>query len=142
MWNDSETSKSSTWREMKAIEQALLTFRNVFEGKTMKWFTDNQNCVKIVKSGNMKFELQTIAKSIFSVCSQRGISIDVQWIPRSENMLADYISKMIDHEDWGVSFEFFHFIDEMWGSHTIDHFASHINTKFPRFNSLILELNK
>jgi hypothetical protein len=57
-------------------------------------------------------------------------------------MLADYISKMIDHEDWGVSFEFFHFIDEMWGSHTIDHFASHINTKFPRFNSLFLELNK
>ena len=136
MWNDSETSKSSTWREMKAIEQALLSFRNVFEGKTLKWFTDNQNCVRIVKSGSMKFELQTIAKSIFSVCSQRGISIDVQWIPRSENTLPDYISKMIDHEDWGVSFELFHFIDEMWGPHNIDRFASHINTKLPRFNSL------
>ena len=80
MWNDSETLKSSTWREMKAIEQALLSCRNVFEGKTLKWFTNNQNLVKIVKSGSMKFELQTIAKSIFSVCSQRGISIDVQWI--------------------------------------------------------------
>jgi hypothetical protein len=29
MWNDFETSKSSTWREMKAIEQALLTFSSV-----------------------------------------------------------------------------------------------------------------
>jgi len=36
MWNDSETLKSSTWREMKAIEQALLSFRNVFEGKTFE----------------------------------------------------------------------------------------------------------
>jgi hypothetical protein len=51
-------------------------------------------------------------------------------------MLADYISNMIDHEDWGASFEFFHFIDEMWGPHTIDRFASQINTKLPRFNSL------
>jgi hypothetical protein len=32
---------------MKAIEQALLTFRNVFEGKTLKWFTDNQIVIMI-----------------------------------------------------------------------------------------------
>ena len=99
-WNDSET-KSLTWKEMKAFEQALLSFRNVFEGKTLKWFTDNQNCVKIVKSGSMKFELQTIANLYFLFVHSevQCISIDVQWIPRSENMLADYISKMIDHED-------------------------------------------
>jgi hypothetical protein len=54
--NSSET-KSLTWKEMKAFEQALLSFRNVFEGKTLKWFTDNQNCVKIVKSGSMKYQL-------------------------------------------------------------------------------------
>jgi hypothetical protein len=39
---------------------------------------------------------------------------------------------MIDHEDWGVSFSFFHFIDEMWGSHTIDRFASHPRRTFRR----------
>ena len=55
----------------------------------------------------------------------------------TDNTLADYISKMIDHEDWGVfCCFFFHFIDEMWGPHTIDRFASHINTKLPCFNSL------
>ncbi|CAC5421117.1 unnamed protein product [Mytilus coruscus] len=84
----------------------------------------------------MKLELQDLANSIFSVCSQQGISIHEQWIPRSENTLADYVSKMVDHEDWGVSFEFFNFIDEICGPHTIDRFASHLNTKLPRYNSL------
>ncbi|VDI75399.1 Hypothetical predicted protein [Mytilus galloprovincialis] len=51
MWTCSETVQSSTWRELKAIELALFSFKNSFTGKTIKWFTDNQNCVKIVNSG-------------------------------------------------------------------------------------------
>ena len=136
MWDQFEIDKSSTWREMKAIEQALLSFMNVFKGKTLKWFTDNQNCVRIIKSGSMKLELNVLARSIFSVCSRQGISIDIQWIPRSDNEKADYISKMIDHEDWGVTVEFFNYIDALWGPHTIDRFANCNNAKIARFNSL------
>ena len=50
MWNTYEILESSTWRELKAIELALLSFKQFFAGKTIKWFTDNQNCVKIVQS--------------------------------------------------------------------------------------------
>jgi hypothetical protein len=32
--------------------------------------------------------------------AKKCISIDIQWIPRSENTKADYISKILDHEDW------------------------------------------
>ena len=31
---------------------------------------------------------------------------------------------------------FFHFVDQIWGSHTIDRFASVSNTELSRFNSL------
>ncbi|VDI24030.1 Hypothetical predicted protein [Mytilus galloprovincialis] len=106
-WDFSEAQESSTWRELKAIELALISFKNVFEGKTLKWYTDNQNCVKIVKAGSMNEKLQILALSIFSVCIQKCISIDIQWIPRSQNSQADYISRMVDYEDWGVSNEFF-----------------------------------
>jgi hypothetical protein len=47
MWSENEKSKSSTWKEMKAIEQALITFKEVYKYKNIKWYTDNQNCVKI-----------------------------------------------------------------------------------------------
>ena len=76
---------SSTWRELKAIELALFSFKDCFTGNAIKWFTDNQNCVEIVNSGSMKENLQVIARSIFSLCIEKGIFIDIQWIPRSEN---------------------------------------------------------
>jgi hypothetical protein len=67
---------------------------------------------------------------------QEGISIDIQWVPREQNSKADYISKMIDHEDWGFSDDFFAFIDKLWGSHSVDRFASSLNNKTEKFNSL------
>jgi hypothetical protein len=92
MRSENEKIKSSTWREMKAIEQALITFKEVYKYKNIKWYTDNQNCVKILRSGSMKERLQKLTFSIFSLCLQRCIYIDIQWIPRSENSKADYIS--------------------------------------------------
>lgn len=59
------------------------------------------------------------------------------WIPRESNALADYYSKLCDVDDWGVSGEFFDFIDLMWGPHTVDRFANHYNRKIVRFNSLV-----
>ena len=67
----------------------------------------------------MKNELHSLARSIFSTCTERGISIDIQWIPRSENVLADYVSKMLDWEDLDVTDEFFyiheHFVGSFYG---------------------------
>ena len=85
----------------------MLSFKVVFMGKTLKLFTDNQNCIRIVKSGCMKLDLQALTRSIFTGCSEKCISIDIQWIPLSENTKADYISKIVVHEDWGVTCEFF-----------------------------------
>lgn len=96
MWTLEESVQSSTWRELKAIELALISYKTSFSGKVIKWFTDNQNCVKIVNTGSMKEDLHIIARSIFSICLNLGISIDIQWVPRTENEKADYISKMID----------------------------------------------
>ena len=70
-WSENEKSNGSTWREMRAIEQAMLSFKDVVKGKTLKWFTDNQNCIRIVKSGSMKLDLQALARSIFTICSKK-----------------------------------------------------------------------
>lgn len=41
----------------------LSVFSNIlWQGKTVKWFTDNQNCVDIVQSGSMK--LHVIARNM------------------------------------------------------------------------------
>jgi hypothetical protein len=38
--------------------------------------------------------------SIFSICLINSISIEIQWIPWEGNTQADYLSKIIDYEDW------------------------------------------
>jgi hypothetical protein len=39
MWSENEKSKSSTWKEMKAIEQALITFKEVNNWRQGNEFT-------------------------------------------------------------------------------------------------------
>ena len=103
MFNDFESIQSSTWREMWAIKQALSSVKLHFSGKSLKWHTDNQNCLRIVQASSMKEPLQNLAYSIFSICTKHSISIDIQWIPRKENTKVDYISTMVDHEIIGES---------------------------------------
>ena len=94
MFNDFESIQSSTWREMKAIEQALSFFKLQFSDKSLKWHTDNQNCLRIVQAGSMKEPLQSLAYSFFSICTKHSISIDIQWIPRKENTKQTILVKL------------------------------------------------
>ena len=47
----------------------------------------------------------------------------MQWIPRTENEKADYISRLIDFDNWQVTQDFFLSLEELWGAHTVDCFA-------------------
>ena len=82
----------------------------MLKNKTVLWFTDSQNCVKVINSGSFKKQ----AVDIFRFCAKNNISLDMQWIPRDQNETADIISKCVDYDDWGVSDEFFKFMNQMW----------------------------
>jgi hypothetical protein len=84
----------------------------------------------------MKLELQKLARSIYSTCVTNSISIDIQRIPRSANEKADYISRLIDHQDWEVSRQYFDLMNGLWGPFTIDRFANFNNKKLNRYTSL------
>ncbi|CAC5401155.1 unnamed protein product [Mytilus coruscus] len=134
-WSVTEATKSSTWREVKAIELSLDSFAKVLEHSSVTFFTDNQNAVSIIKKGSKLPHLQGLALSIFNTCVSRNISLYAQWIPREENEKADALSRIIDIDDWGISFEFFDFFNSIWGPFTVDRFANMHNTKLTRFNS-------
>lgn len=72
--------QSSTWRELIAVEQVLQSFAGKLAGHRVKWFTDNQNVVRIVQSGSRRQHLQDGAMSIFEVCLAHNIRLDVAWI--------------------------------------------------------------
>lgn len=69
------------------------------------------------------------------MCTKYHIEITPVWVPRDENRLADYLSKLTDVDDWGIQPHIFQWVTTLWGPFTIDRFASWYNTKCNRFNS-------
>ena len=135
MWSESEKLNSSTWKELTAVKNVLMSLIDFVKGKKIKWFTDNQNIVHIINKGSMKSHLQDIAYIVYKLCFKFSICIEVEWIPRTLNEKADYISRIVDHDDWAVSFDIFAYLDSLWGPHEIDMFANDDNHKLPVFYS-------
>ena len=91
-------------------------------GCAVQWFTDNCNIPLIISNGSMKSDLHHLALSIFRLVLRNSIDLQVDWIPRSRNEPAAAISRIVDYDDWSVSLEFVHHIDQIWGPYSVDRF--------------------
>ena len=94
-------------RELAAIDFSLESFAPILKGSLVKWFTDSQTA------------------------AEHSIRLEVQWIPRTENEKADYISRLIDFDDWQITHDLFVSLEELWGPHTVDCFADYYTAKLP-----------
>ena len=84
--------------------------------------------------GSRKDELHAIALKIFALAVQHCIRLEPEWIPRELNE-KDYLSRIVDLDDWFLNPAVFTELDSLWGPHMIDRFASFSNAQLPRFNS-------
>ena len=138
-FSDVERKAHSTWRELENVNFTLKAFLPFIKDRTVKFFVDNLASVTIVSNGSMKFECQRLALDIYETCFQGRVSLSLEWIPRGENEVADYLSRLsdiLDTDDWGITPEFFSVINSRFGPFTIDCFANALNKKVDRFYSL------
>jgi len=135
MWSENESTKSSTWRELVAVLRVLNSLSHILKNQRVKWFSDNLGVTSIVHKGSMKKDLQEIAIEIFRSCLRQSICLNVEWIPRSGNDKADYLSRIVDQDDWGISFELLNLISSRFGKFDVDWFASEDNAKVSVFYS-------
>ena len=127
MLTNAERAQSSTYRELAAILFVLNALRPFLSSSCVKWFTDNQGVARIVQVGSMHFELHLLASDIFSFCYNHGIKLEIDWVLRSLNDKADYLSKTVDYDDWEIVPEIFQLLDSRLGPHTADCFATFYN---------------
>ena len=64
MFNQHDKLQSSTYRELKALQFALVAFSHFLAGKFVKVYSDNQNVVRITSKGRTVKSLQIIARQI------------------------------------------------------------------------------
>lgn len=74
----------------------MLAFLEKLRGSTVTFYTDSQNAASIILKGSRVPELQVLALTIFNSCKKNKIDIYTVWIPRGQNIQADYSSRIID----------------------------------------------
>ena len=123
-----QQKRSSTWRELWAIWQflqTLLAARPLLRALVL--FTDSDNARHILRRGSSHPDHQALAFRIFSLCRNHSLILQPRWIPRRFNEFADYLAGIVDLDDWKLHPTVFTFLDNLWGPHAIDAFASDLN---------------
>jgi hypothetical protein len=122
-------------RELLAVLYSLRSFKKYVKDGIVKIFTDNRNIAIICDKGSTSICLHQIVLDIFSFCFQNHITLQVEWIPRELNQLADTVSRVVDYDDWQVTSEFFQNINYLYGGFTADCFASSHTRKCKKYYS-------
>ena len=135
LWEPSEHSKSSTWKELAAIDFSLESFGPILEGSLVKWFIDSQTAARIIEVGSVKLDLHRFTIKIFQFCAEHSIRLKVRWIPPTKTEKTNYISRLRHFDDWQITQDFFLSLEESWGAHTVDCFADFYIAKLSRFFS-------
>lgn len=76
-----------------------------------------------------------IALRIFQLCANNDIHLDIHRIPRAEVDRADFISRLIDVDDWKITPSCFAELERLWGKHFVDCFANYYDKKINRYFS-------
>ncbi len=64
-WSSEEKSLSSTWRELKIVEEALRAFRKQLKGMEVHWFLDNLGGTSVVCRGSLKENLNPLVGMLY-----------------------------------------------------------------------------
>ena len=78
-------------------------------------------------------QLSVIANQLFHFFNEQRANLLIEWIPRDLNRVADDLSKSQDNDDWQLHPLLFKVLDQLWGPHEVDTFASARNALLPVF---------
>ena len=84
---------------MRMVLESLLP---KLKNERIRWFSDNQNVVRILEVGSKNPPLQREALAVFSMAARSLIRIEPEWIPCAHNQQADYLSRIQDRDDWMI----------------------------------------
>ncbi|XP_065175625.1 uncharacterized protein LOC135805510 [Sycon ciliatum] len=126
---------SSTWREVNAMKCVLSSLVSSLSNRVVLHRSDNQNVVRVVKNGSRVPAIHEEVIQLTELCQRHCIHLAVDWVPRDDNTVADRISKAQDASDFQLNPTVFRALDESWGPHSIDCFASVLSAQLPRYCS-------
>jgi hypothetical protein len=129
-------ARSSNYRELYAVLLALGAFKEKIQGQHLLLRTDNITTMFYVNGqGGPHKHLNRLAKLIFWAVKECHASLRSLHLPGDLNTRADELSRLNPMTEWSLHPETFQQLEDSWGPHTVDRFATSNNSKLPRYNS-------
>ena len=97
---------------------------------------DNQAVVYMLAHYSSRSpEIMRRLRALFLLLDLNNTTLKVEYIRSEANVWADALSRDKDTEDWRLNPLIFQHLDQTFGPHTIDRFASMTSAQLPRYNS-------
>ena len=138
-FNEGERGASSTFRELRAIEEGLRVRGHELKGSLVRWGCDNWSAGVIVKVGSMKPDCHQVALRIADLAKKFEIELEPFWLSREESQVVevDSLSKEVDTGDYKLSTRDFKVLEQDFGPFSVDMFASSFSFQFSPFVSRV-----
>jgi hypothetical protein len=139
-WNAWESKHLSINRkELLAIFLTLQSFEKSLEGQTCLVMSDNMTALSYLRRhGGRSKSLSLLAEQIFDWCQNRPqpIFLNCVHLPGKLNTRADRVSRYYeDRSEYKLDPAVFRSLDQRWGRHSVDLFASRHNRQCRRYFS-------
>ena len=118
LWDSHQAALSINARELLAIQLGLLQFQSSLDGRTVAVYCDNVAAVAYLRKGGGTRSplLNTIAQEILRWSESLSIRLAPQFIPGSNNVLADALSRphQLQHSEWSLNMTVFRSLCRLW----------------------------
>ena len=130
LWDSSQAALSINARELLAVHLGLRQFQSSLRGMTVAVFCDNTTAVAYLRKegGTRSPLLNSLAQEILRWTESLSIRLAPQFLPGSQNVLADALSRphQLPHSEWSLNMDVFLSLRRLWPVQ-IDLFATSDN---------------
>ena len=139
-WTLPVSQESSNFRELLAVLLSLCSFQEHLVGENIEILSDNVTTVALInKFGSSDQRLDAIAQAIWSFAFQNHVMLTAHHVSGESNVQPDALSRLPLRHEWFLHPEVFRQLDQMFGPHSIDRFATCSTTHLPLYNSRYLD---
>ena len=118
LWDPQQTALSINAWELLAVQLGLFQFRSALQGRTVAVFCDNTTAVTYLRKegGTRSPLLNTLAQEILRWTESLSIRLAPQFLPGSDNVLADALSRphQLPHTEWSLNMTVFLSLRRLW----------------------------
>ena len=118
LWDLHQAALSINARELLAVQLGLRQFQSSLQGRTVAVFCDNTTAVAYLRKegGTRSPLLNSLAQEILRWTESLSIRLAPQFLPGSNNVLADALSRphQLPHSEWSLNMTVFLSLRKIW----------------------------